>query len=217
VIPSPEIYTATQQGQDVNLKLHVYSDFDEDDLATFVIYLARNTHGCSLSLLDEHRFSIGDAIATLTACSSFLPEEEMEICEESPESCFDCDEDGTPECPEICKAKFTFEVIDECVPPGEAEYVLAYVWSDEEDGPYRADELLIQVENTGDPCLGADAESCSVAAVGGARPGAAITTILFLLGLTGLGTWLRNRLARRSRRTHQSGRPRDVQQTGCVN
>lgn len=186
VIPAPEIHKPMQQGQDVVFGIRVYGSYEEENLARNHLWLDRVAGAGVEHILEDHVFTIDDAVAIETGCTYTHTEEELAECEANPDDCFDCDNDGVPECPSVCRARFTFAVVDDCVPPGQAGYELSYVYDfGLEPEPYLADEIAVTVEDSGDPCLDAG-ESCSVAAIGGDNPGPAIAFALLALGIAAL-------------------------------
>lgn len=138
-LPSPEILTAIQEGQDVAFELwywedHLYEvelerEHDDDPNGTRIITW----------------ITLGPEDATPTGELSCIHSDVLCYDQENPsEDCYDCDGDGFAECDSEsdCRETHTFPWRDSCVPPGSVVYQID-----------RGDWERLVVLDEGDPCL----------------------------------------------------------------
>ena len=144
----PFIKSLVQQGQDVKITLDLHANG----------YCWNNNESCTLTrvlgelakdILVNKVFNKEDAVGSREYCK--YPSEE-EYCLEHPSECNDCDGDDIPECYYDCSTQFYYEVIDECVWPGEVIYSITALNADDQSGPKK-----ITVDDTSDECLDSDA------------------------------------------------------------
>lgn len=155
----PWIYEVVQDGENVEVTIrHTYLNVGlegpgpgEEEL-TLVRY---SEDDGSLRVLFERRLFSRDSDGV--QCDDwYCPEHDEDGCAADPDSCFDCDDDDTPECPvgEACVSNGCESVeIDDCVPPGSQTYGI-YVWQGGEYVNCDWDEHLevFQVEDVGQDC-----------------------------------------------------------------
>ena len=169
------LHAAVQgQQQDVTLTLTVVKGGEPGMGAVYD--LARDDS----SLLASHTFEESEALSSLTRCRGGAEWD----CTDHPELCEDCDQDGTPECnldeDGWCEEVFSFEVTDECAPPGQQTWVLtAQDWD-----WFESSQTLI-VEDRGLVC---DEPPVEIDCATGTAPAGLSGLLLGLLGLGALGT-----------------------------
>jgi len=178
----PSIHALTQGGQNVEITLVTDRWFLGDSLVHDGLGLVREDEHQTVELLHHAVLHEEQAEAIEPACHG-TPDPTDEQCDEWPEFCNDCDGDGFQECYGSCDARYYFSVIDECVPPGRATYVLSYFTNEES---HDVDWAEIEVDEAIGACL-YDAEFGCLLAVPG-RPSSSSEGLLLLLalGTTGL-------------------------------
>jgi hypothetical protein len=195
--PPPKIVELAQEGQEVTVELRFVHPGGEPGMGT-EFDLTRTGPEGELLVFENQAFDPAEAASREPFCH--LSDEWGELgstqyCETYPDDCTDCDEDELPECPvgqpgflADCAEHLFYEIVDECVPPGQTTYVLAPLSS---YWPSEGTKSLEVVES-GEECEAADEDDggsdsgsgCSVAGVG-AGSGAATTAIALLMGLLG--------------------------------
>jgi len=193
----PEIFELIQQGQDVTVTFGILDPFGEPDIDQEFDLIRSGPEG-SVKVLDAQVLDPADGEMGELHCHNHDFEDETTFCQENPADCEDCDGDSVAECPTVapsliaCAGYLTFEVVDECVPPGETTYILQ---TPDNDSQYMRGEGSRTVEESGEECSGEDgdetddgAAGCSVTGVGGrdAVP-IAIAALMGLLGLAFMG------------------------------
>lgn len=173
---TPASLHAAVQGeqQDVTLTLSVVKGGEPGMGAVY--HLERD----GAPLLSSHTFDEAEALSSLTRCRGGA----VWDCTDHPELCEDCDQDGTPECNleegDWCEEVLSFEVIDECVPPGEQTWVLTA-----QDWEWFESSVSLTVEDRGLVCEDPPAEiTCAT----GSAPAGLAGLLMGLLGLGALGS-----------------------------
>jgi len=139
VVMYPEIYKLVQNGQDVEITIA----HDDRGFAGPLTLMAGNDDK-EWTVFEEHNLNPDELVRTDEYCDEAYPYDAgLDACAEPPE---DCDNDGKDECCGWCVTEYYYEIVDECVEPGQVEYELSDY-----------DELLdcrtISVQDTGDECL----------------------------------------------------------------
>ena len=155
-------------------------------------------------MFENKRFveSFDEVVNSMSVCVTNQDNEIDVDCGESPEDCYDCNRDGTPECMtgDYCDYYALFEYTDSCVTPGETKYLIR-----NERQEYSESSEVVDVTDTGDPCLDASdadadsdsdndsdndcdndsdsADSCSVTSVGSSASPYVLTLIMLAIGL----------------------------------
>lgn len=195
---TPWVHELNQVGQDLEVTVQVFEDASIDlvegevplpDLGS-TYTLVRWGSKPGTTLFEDRAFSAGEAFeVTEYGCQVWDPtidSAEPDFCQNYPESCVDCDDDSEPECYGFCAVAYRFEVLDECVPPGEWYYSMNTPES-EQHGLFNEGEGLgstnTGVEDTGDPCLDDGDSGCSVSGVGAQAPLGALALFMLAIGL----------------------------------
>ena len=170
VLPSPEIYSLSQQDQDVNLVITTCgSGLETDHPGVSALELVRHRGSNSISVLGPKVFSDDEVVDVDVLCKPIW-DSDPNHCDAYPEECVDCDEDEQPECYGSCFNRYCLSVVDECVTPGATIYQLFVYggenWEEDEE-PSDLGVSAIMVENTGDTCLNGGDNNCSVINVSG--------------------------------------------------
>lgn len=151
--PVPDIYELLQQGEGVVVTLSL-ADAGEPGIGD-PISLRRETDEGEVDLFTDQAFGVLDAVESFGDCTGT---EDLEWCAQNPDNCGDCDGDEVLECvlwnPETedegdCYNFNLIEVLDECVPPGMATYIV-YETMYSMDVDY--DSASINVEDVGQEC-----------------------------------------------------------------
>jgi len=149
--------------------------------------ILRHGEGGDEVVLEPTAFSDGEIDGVEVLCKEVW-ESDQGICDDQPEECEDCDEDGVPECYGSCVERYWIGVVDECAPPGYPVYqLLCYsgsgggTWEDDE-APYDCGVWAARVEDSGDACLDGEG-GCGVVGVGRDPRSVGVALWLFLAGI----------------------------------
>ncbi len=170
ILPSPEIYSLSQQDQDVHLVITTCgSGLESYHPGTSALELVRHRGSNRTSVLGPKIFS-DDEITYVAVMCKAVWDSDPNHCGAYPEECVDCDGDEVPECYGSCFEKYYLPMVDECVPAGATVYQLFVYggenWEEDEE-PSDLGVSAIIVEDTGDACLNGGENNCSVINVSG--------------------------------------------------
>jgi hypothetical protein len=166
LLPSAEIYSMVQTGQNVTLTISSFGSGIESSTSNLSLGLLRHSGEDTEVVLEPTLFTDEQADEIDIVCippSSY--EDDPEYCVDYPEECSDCDADGILECPGKCYDRYFVSVDDECAPVGWSVYQLIAYSQTNEGFTSELGALPFEVEDSGDSCLDED-ENCSVAAIG---------------------------------------------------
>jgi len=149
--PPPRIESLVQQGQDVQITIRLAWPGNCWAYSDEACTLTRMMGGLTKDMFVDRVFSEEAASGSGEWCH---PARSNEVyCSKNPSECLDCDGDDVPECDtDNCNVEFYFDIVDQCVWPGEVTYTIKAGNADEQSGPRD-----ILVEDTGDECLDMDA------------------------------------------------------------
>ena len=189
----PEIFELIQDGQDVVVTFGIVEPGGEPGIDSH-FNLKRSGPEGDVLVFENEAFDPADGEVRDPWCriqDSWGENDSDTECATFPDYCEDCDGDDVPECPSsspdfqaFCAAFLTYKVVDECVPPGLTEYVLA---TPNDTGGYMTGEGSIDVVDSGESCGPDDSGvDCSVVGVGAGAGGAPPVLLALFMGLVGL-------------------------------
>jgi len=166
---TPWLRQLDQDGQDVVITVAIFTEASEDGVcgtdATPSIgsaYTLVRTYPYEDTedqvVFEDRVFSSEDSLGT-ELCHRCVLDVYEDWCNDYPEDCVDCDGDTVPECAGFCLPAYTFEVVDECVPPPLEPVDPASIYYEiyEEEIGYLGRKGM-NVSDTGDECLDSDAD-----------------------------------------------------------
>lgn len=176
-----EIFELMQEGQDVVITLDIVENGEPGLSAEFK--LVRSNSERDRTVFSWTQFDKSDAIDNERRCRGTW---DAAVCAgDLAADCRDCDDDGVPECPtqdDWCETAYYFEVIDQCVPVGTAEYKLTA------DGWASTDIKTLNVSYSGEECtVPSDSAGCSIAAVGTFKSSHALVLALVMIAMGMIG------------------------------
>jgi hypothetical protein len=179
--PTARFHSMLQQGQDVEITVAI-----PDDGYLLVgdpHRLTRERNGAVVTLFEEMVFAESvDAVQSFVNVCVTSYDPDAVDCAEAPDECTDCDGDGTPECgpSDYCDYYALFDVVDTCVPAGEATYRIQ-----NEVQEYSQGAQAIEVIDSGEPCGGS--AGCAVASPGRAAAPSVLALLMLGAGLALVG------------------------------
>lgn len=150
VVP-PRLYSAIQQGENVEIKLWSHWEGSLEITRTLI---RRNLETDKLEILFEDKTITENDPWDCSVDICFQPA--FENCPEHPDDCYDCDGDEIEECPyyTICEPYgCLLTIVDECVPPQEMRYTY-FEWEGDQCVSIGDREVL--VEDVGQDCPDGD-------------------------------------------------------------
>jgi hypothetical protein len=138
----PWIEEVTQEGADVVITFVMDTT---NWTSSNLIALERTDDDGVNCVAKNGSFDASEALETELFCPSYS---QSPMCESFPENCFDCDGDDEPECLNGCGLNGWFEIVDDCVPAGDAGYRLFGKWDGWE--PWESHGALNVLESEAD-------------------------------------------------------------------
>ena len=100
--------------------VYITANFDNVE----VTKLIRADNDGTEEVVIDHELSMSDAYGHFHFCDG----PNASYCQDNPDNCTDCDEDGTIECPnKYCYTYYDIVIADLCIPPGNGTYTLVYI------------------------------------------------------------------------------------------